>query len=126
MKKWMMLVIIVAIAASLTACGGGNNESSGNANVTEADAAGAKEVKVVASNWNFDADEYTITKGEPVKFVLENAEGYHTFEIKGAGIEVKPDSDKAYTFAEPGTYTIKCSTICGQGHSKMEAKLIVQ
>ena len=119
MKKVISMVVLAALAFSITACGGGGDaaEATNEPNATE--------LKIVASNWEFDQPEYTVQAGEPVNFSLENAEGTHSYTIKGLGIKIDGEA-KQYTISEPGEYEIVCSTMCGTGHATMTAKLIVE
>ncbi len=125
MKKLWTVVLSITLMAALTACGGNNaatNNTSG-----EAPAGDAKEVKIVASNWEFDQAEYTVAKGENVNFVLENAAGMHGVEIKGLGVKLdNGNPSKSIKVDKAGEYEIICNIPCGQGHIQMKSKLIVQ
>ncbi|MDP5276594.1 cupredoxin domain-containing protein [Chengkuizengella axinellae] len=124
MKKMLFLVTLLAMALTVAACGAAE-ENTSNAAV-ETSAADAKELKLIASNWVFDQEEYKVAVGEPIHFSIENAEGLHAFKIKDLGIEVDQSSPKQFTINEPGTYEIKCSIQCGSGHRDMISTLVVE
>lgn len=128
MKKIKLALLGAVIAMALSACGS-NEDSPANsgANVSSAEAANAKEVKLVASNFQFDQPEYHVKKGEPVKFVLELKQGAHGAEIKELG--VKLDFNNKVQVVVPnqaGTFEIKCNIPCGPEHYNMKSKLIVE
>ena len=123
MKKLIMLVMAVSLMVILTACGGGNESATNNGGSSAGD---ATEVKLVATNFEFDQAEYTVNQGETVNFVLENQEGVHGIEI--VGLDVKLDNktkSQSVTLDEAGEYEIICSIPCGPGHIDMKSKLIV-
>lgn len=61
------------------------------------------------------------------KFPLSLKEGVHAVEIKGLDIKLdKENPSKEITFDKPGTYEIECVLPCGEGHTKMKSKLVVQ
>lgn len=128
MKKVIAIVVGAALLISLTACGGGgsNGAQGGSQAAVESSDPNPTELTIIASNWEFDQEEYRVKAGEPILFAIENAEGYHGYEIKGLGIEIEPGKEKQYTINEPGEYEIVCSIMCGAGHDNMVAKLIVE
>lgn len=86
-------------------------------------------VKLVAStsDFKFNEEVYTVKVGDKVKMKLENKLGIHGAHIDE--LNVKLDNDHPETdleFTEPGEYRIYCSIPCGQGHTTMESKLIVE
>lgn len=107
----------------LAACGGGDGASG----ISDADKANAQEVKMVATNFQFDQSEYKIKTGETYKLVLDNQEGIHGIEIKGAKVKLDNNNTTEYFKADKaGTYDIICSIPCGSGHATMKSKLIVE
>lgn len=128
MKKIKLAVLGAAIIIALSACGSKEDSAAnGGANVNSADASNAREVKLAATNFQFDQPEYHVKKGEPVKFVLELQQGAHGAEIKELG--VKLDFNKKNQVVVPnqaGTFEIICNIPCGPGHYDMKSKLIVE
>lgn len=130
MKKIINLATALTFAFVLTACGGGGGSETASTIAVPSTEDEAVELKFIASNWEFDQEEYTVAVGEPINFTLENEAGYHGVTIKGLGIDLADGKTKQYTITEPGTYEIECSIQCGSGkdggHNTMKSKLIVQ
>jgi cytochrome c oxidase subunit 2 len=127
MQKWIFFVLF--ILAGALGLGVLFQDISDRQEAQEAEAAAGKmqQLKVTASNWQFDAPDYTIKKGEPTKVSLSLKEGVHAIEIVGLDIKLdKENPSKEITFDKPGTYEIDCVLPCGEGHAKMKSKLIVQ
>src|SRR5690625_4874235 len=82
--------------------------------------------EIVATNWDFDQAEYTVTAGEEVKITLVNEEGMHGIAIDGLDVDIQGDGDATFIPEEPGEYKIYCNIPCGQGHNDMVSTLIVQ
>lgn len=124
MRKKIKLALAASLAAlMLTACG---NAESGE-EVDEALAANATELKIIASNFEFDQAEYRVKKGEPYKIVLENAQGIHGIEIKKTNVRLdNRKKSQIVTFDQAGEYSIVCSISCGPGHLNMKSTLIVE
>src|SRR5690625_5106719 len=110
-KKLLLLVSVIALMFIITACGGSDNNAA-----EETNEANATDLTLIATNWDFDQDEYVVKAGEPINFALENAEGHHTYAVRGLGIDIGPNETKQFTIHEPGEYEIFCSTMCGAGH----------
>jgi cytochrome c oxidase subunit 2 len=89
---------------------------------------GVKQLKLVASNFQFDQAEYKVAVGEKLKVVLTNKEGKHGVEIEGQGLSFElggKEMSKEVTFDKAGTYSIVCSVPCGDGHVTMKSKIVV-
>ncbi|MFD0872337.1 Cytochrome c oxidase subunit 2 [Chlamydia abortus] len=124
MKKIMGLLMAAVMISVLAACGGGDG---GGSKISEEDKANATELKLVATNFQFDQSEYKVKKGDTLKIVLDNQEGIHGIEIKGAKIKLDNSNTTDYFKADKaGTYDIICNIPCGQGHATMKSKLIVE
>ncbi|PYI54485.1 cupredoxin domain-containing protein [Paenibacillus flagellatus] len=97
---------------------------------SEEDAAaesGKPQLKITASNFQFDQPEYKVKKGETLQVVLKNKEGVHGMEINGLGVTLSgKELSKDVTFDKAGSYEIVCTVPCGAGHVNMKAKLIVE
>ncbi|PZD95085.1 cytochrome C oxidase subunit II [Paenibacillus sambharensis] len=126
-KKLSVIAAAAVLALTLAACGGGSSGGSTHTSggITETTEAGATELVIKASNFEFDQEEYVVKQGEPVTIVLENVQGVHGVNI-GGEIKLVDGKPKTVTFDKPGEYQIACSIPCGVGHVKMVSKLIVQ
>ncbi|MCM3628962.1 cytochrome C oxidase subunit II [Paenibacillus glycanilyticus] len=120
MKKWLIFASVLCLVFVAAACGSnsnGNNDGSNAASSTVAD------VVIKASSWEFDQPEYHIKKGQSIK--LELIDGVHGVEIEKSNLKLAQNKIKTVTL-DAGEYEISCNIPCGQGHSKMTAKLIVE
>lgn len=90
-----------------------------------------KEVVVKASSWAFDPAEIRVKEGTKVKVTLQGVSGTHAFAIPELGVNSKTVSAGETTMVEfvaskKGEFSFKCSVFCGEGHSGMTGKLIVE
>lgn len=123
-KRIAQWLVAGAFLLVLTACGGDSGQGSGG-NAASPDASPEQEVVIRATNWSFDQAEYRIPKDTPVLLTLVNDKGAHGVEIDGVKVELRPGKESAVVQLQEGTYTIRCSILCGTGHSQMVAKLVV-
>jgi cytochrome c oxidase subunit 2 len=120
MKKAGKVLAAVALAFALTACSEDKPSSTTNGGDS------GNEVKIVATNFKFDQDVYKVKKGEPVTLKLESQEGFHGIQISGLDVNLQPNESVTITPEEAGEYEMICSIMCGTGHAKMKAKLVVE
>lgn len=122
MKK-LLTLFTLSLALLLAACGGGDNEGAAD---NGGDSAGGDSdaVDIVATNWEFDQEEYTVPAGE-VTLNLINEEGLHGIEVEGTDMLIE-DEGTVTGNLEPGEYTIRCSVLCGAGHADMVSTLVVE
>ncbi|WP_019413159.1 hypothetical protein [Paenisporosarcina sp. TG20] len=123
MKKFIISTMMIALILVLAACGGddstsGVNDTSGGESPT------SNTVELVASNWEFEKDSYSVPAGE-VTINLVNGEGFHGITIEGTDVKIDGDGS-ATTSLEPGEYKVICSVPCGEGHAEMTTQLIVE
>ncbi|QHS24025.1 cytochrome C oxidase subunit II [Virgibacillus sp. MSP4-1] len=122
MKKWFIVSLFTVLVLGLAACGGGD-EASGNDGASD-DSSSANSVDIVASNWEFDKDTYTVPAGD-ITFNLTNESGMHGFDIEGTDVTIEGEGSVSGSL-EPGEYTIRCNIPCGEGHADMTAQLVVE
>jgi cytochrome c oxidase subunit II len=139
-KIWMGMAVIVALVAIII----------GNSEVRTAQAQGdVKEIAVSAKKFDFTPAEIRVKAGTRVRLVVTSTDREHGIEIDpfadgadkkaGAGLKFdesvsKPDfklpQDQAvpieFTAVLPGTYSFKCSVLCGMGHRNMKGQIIVE
>jgi cytochrome c oxidase subunit 2 len=127
MKKIFVFVLAISVVIALSACGKKEEPKTAAGETASGGAQAAQELKLEATNYQFDKTEYRVKKGQDIKVVLDNKQGVHGVEIKG--LNVKLDASKpSQTFKadKEGTYDIICSIPCGPGHINMKSKLIVE
>ncbi|WP_163854005.1 cupredoxin domain-containing protein [Paenibacillus elgii] len=123
MKKWIVSVAAVGMIFALSACGAKETPKAEQANGNPA----AQQVKLVATNFQFDQKEYKVKKGEDVTFSLENKQGMHAVQISGVNVGLDNNNKtKTVKIDKAGTYDIVCSLPCGQGHATMKSTLVVE
>ena len=93
--------------------------------------AAARTIEVTAGEYKFQPDVIEVAEGERIVLKARVTDGKkHGLAIKELG--VKADIPKTgapvsieFVAGKPGTYTIACSVYCGNGHSRMKARLVV-
>jgi cytochrome c oxidase subunit 2 len=122
----------------------------GNSSVPSAAAQGeVKEVTVSAKKFEFSPSEIRVKAGSRVRLIVTSTDREHGFEInpiaEGADKKAAPGlkfdasvtkpefklpKDQAttieFTATQPGTYSFKCSVVCGMGHRNMKGQIIVE
>ncbi len=130
MKKWVGFAAAMALVLVLAACGskndGGAKPDNSQAPTNTEQSEASNDVKIIASDWEFDKQEYKVKAGEEVKITLQNAKGKHGIAIKNTDYKLEDKQTVTAKFDEPGTYEIFCNIPCGAGHAKMKANLIVE
>jgi cytochrome c oxidase subunit II len=124
MKKLLTLFMAIGLIFALAACGSKQDSASDTSSTTAAGP--VQEITLQATDFQFDKTEYHVKKGQPVKVTLENKQGMHGASIKEFNVNLT-SAKKTATFTpdKAGTFDINCSVLCGPGHSKMQAKLVV-
>ncbi|UOQ47020.1 cytochrome C oxidase subunit II [Gracilibacillus caseinilyticus] len=124
MKKLVLICLTLTLALILVACGAGEEDNASDNNQDSAATGSGETVDLIATNWKFDQEEYTVPAGE-VTVNLTSKEGFHGIVIENSDVSIEGEGS-ATTTLEPGEYTIRCSVPCGTGHSEMTATLVVQ
>jgi cytochrome c oxidase subunit 2 len=123
MHKWVMTALLIAaiilgIVVSMQSIADAKKEMA-EQTVDE------NELRIVADEFFFDQEEYTVEAGKTMKITLKNKKGIHGVQIQGLDINVMAGEPVEYTFDTPGTYQMVCSIQCGIGHSEMVSTLVV-
>ena len=124
MKKLITGTMLLSLLFILAACGGHDDHPSENENTSGDASSTSNTVELVATNWDFEKDSYTVPTGE-VTIKLINEEGYHGITIDGTDVAINGEGTATATL-EPGEYQVICSVPCGDGHHEMVAQLIVE
>lgn len=125
--KWIMstlLVIAAAVGIYMLTIGLPKPPKDEAADLPE----GVELLKIVASNdFVFDKEEYVVKAGQKYKMVLSNKSGIHGVGIEELDIDLQGDTmEQEVTFDKPGRYEMHCSVMCGLGHDKMKATIVVE
>ena len=87
-------------------------------------------IDVTLSRYAFSPDRIEVGLGERVSLNVTSVDGTHGFQVKAIGLNARiPAGSKAVTIdlmpTRAGTFEITCSEYCGNGHGRMQARLIV-
>jgi cytochrome c oxidase subunit 2 len=87
-------------------------------------------IKIEVTNWAWKFEPVPLVVGAPVIFKVNVIEGEHGFQITGTSINEVIQEGQSYEIAwtpeKTGTFTIRCSVLCGSGHSAMRSQLQVK
>jgi plastocyanin len=87
-------------------------------------------IKITAKKFEFSPSQITIKKGMPVVLELTSLDVMHGFNCPGLGIraDVRPGTVSAIHLVaqKTGTYEFFCDIFCGEGHSDMRGRIIVE
>jgi cytochrome c oxidase subunit 2 len=133
MKKHLLFfAAVILLIVALSACGSKKEDSSAaseSATTAPVSSDAAQEIKLIASaaTFKYDQEEYKVKKGVPVKLTLEMKDGLHGARLADFNINLNQDNPTAtFTPDKAGTFIIKCSVPCGNGHRTMTANLVVE
>ncbi|QBP42813.1 cupredoxin domain-containing protein [Paenisporosarcina antarctica] len=124
MKKLIISTMFASLLLVLAACGGDDAAKETKDTTDGGESSAANTVELVASNWEFDKESYTVPAGE-VTVKLANEEGFHGVKIVGTDLVIDGEGEATATL-EPGEYEVVCTVPCGEGHETMTTKLIVE
>ncbi len=89
-----------------------------------------KEISVTAKQFSFEPNPIVVSKGDKVRLSITSQDVTHGFSINDYNINVQVPPGKItlveFLADKAGTFEIKCSVVCGSGHSAMRGSLIVQ
>ena len=96
---------------------------------------GAREIEVKTFQYGWEPENIVVKKGEKVRFIVENVDVPHGFEIEGILIpgwdteNAIKKGDKTVleiNAEEAGVWDMVCTVYCGPGHTGMKGKYIVK
>jgi cytochrome c oxidase subunit 2 len=141
-KPMLVLAVFVLIALMVSACGSKNNSSdtaSGGSSPGTSESASPTsssspsgstgqqvEIKLGAKDFEYDAKEIHVKKGDNVKITLTSDDGGHGFTIPDYNVTINGNGSAEFTADKAGTFEFHCSVMCGSGHSQMKGTLIVE
>lgn len=121
MKKLLVSLLLVSSVFVFTGC-----SSSETVEEKPLASENSNEFAIEAKNFDFNMKEIKVKKGEDVTLSLTNSEGYHGLELADYGITLENGNSTTFTADKEGVFEIKCSIPCGEGHTEMIIKFIVE
>ena len=89
-----------------------------------------KEFTMTAKQWAFDPAIITVKQGDKVRIKIKSIDVTHGFALTDFNVKVDlvPNKEEIVEFVadKKGEFTFFCSVFCGQGHSGMKGKLVVE
>lgn len=86
--------------------------------------------KIEMEQYDIWPEVIRIPLGSSVEFTVTSNDVEHGLAVDGLGISepVQPGRTTIIHFLadKPGTYTMRCSVLCGRGHKKMLGQIIIQ
>ena len=87
-------------------------------------------IAITMKKYNIDPAEIRVKQGETIEFHVSTLDVQHGFDVPALGIKesVQPSRPAVFTFTadKKGEFEIKCGILCGAGHNRMRAKLVVE
>jgi plastocyanin len=128
MRRTLIPSVLLVAALGVTACGGGGDASAAG---NSSDGSSSGGVTVVATEFSFDPEDFTLPADTDTELTLENAGVVeHDIVVEELGDEVLVFANAGETVTETvnvpaGTYTFYCS-IPGHRDGGMEGTLTVE
>lgn len=89
-----------------------------------------KEMTIIAKKWQFDPKEIRVKQGERLKLRVKSVDVDHGFALSAFGIDQTISAGKEtvieFVADRKGEFPFFCSVYCGEGHSGMRGKLVVE
>ena len=90
----------------------------------------ARRIDVTMKKYDIQPAEIRLKQGEPVEFHVTATDVQHGFDVPDLGIKqsVQPSHEAVFTFTpdRKGEFEVKCGILCGAGHDRMRAKVVVE
>ena len=86
-------------------------------------------IRITAKKFEFEPNQITLKKGEPVTLELVSLDRVHGFNLPELGIRadiIPGQSTKVHLVPQTtGSFTFRCDIFCGSGHEDMAGQIIV-
>jgi cytochrome c oxidase subunit II len=88
-------------------------------------------IEVTVKRFTFEPANIEVTEGERIRLVVKSADGVHGLKIEKFRVnKLIPRGEKPVTIDfvanAHGTFEIRCSEECGDGHDSMQGTLVVK
>jgi cytochrome c oxidase subunit 2 len=130
-------IFVFALGVSLLLVGAGctkttttNSQLNNNGRVVTSPTAAVKSFTITAKQFAFSPKVITVNKGDTIKLTINSQDVEHSFSLPAfnLNVDLQPGQTKTVEFvaSQTGSFTFACWVYCGDGHSDMVGKLIVQ
>ena len=89
-----------------------------------------KEFSMIAKKWQFDPSTINVKQGDKVRLKIKSIDVTHGFSLPDFNVNenLEPEKEVVVEFIadKKGEFSFFCSVFCGEGHSGMKGKLIVE
>jgi len=89
-----------------------------------------KEIEIMARRFSFEPSEIKVKYGEKIRLKIISLDVTHGLSLPEFGINktLEPGKETVIKFIanKRGSFDFFCSVYCGEGHSQMRGKLIVE
>ena len=90
----------------------------------------SRHIDVTMKKYGIHPSDIRLKQGETVEFRVSTLDVQHGFDVPRLGIKesVQPRRPAvfSYTADQKGEFEVKCGILCGSGHERMRAKLVVE
>lgn len=83
-----------------------------------------KEFNIEAFRFGYSLDVIRVKQGDKVKIVVDNIEGIHGIRL--SEFDVAGMESVEFVADKKGEFIWYCNNYCGEGHTSMQGKLIVE
>ncbi len=122
-KAFFVLLFLAIVVSGCT-----QQQQAGNTTITGT--GNVKEFNVQLSQFKFEPGTITVKKGDTVKLNLTSIDVPHGFSLPEFGASAAPQVGQTETVQfvadKTGTFTFRCSVLCGSGHATMSGTLVVE
>lgn len=89
-----------------------------------------KEFSMIAKEWQFNPSTVNVKQGDKVRLKIKSIDVAHGFSLLDFNVNenLEPEKEVVVEFIadKKGEFSFFCSVFCGEGHSGMKGKLIVE
>ena len=89
-----------------------------------------RQISVTMKKYEIQPAEIDLKQGETVEFHVSTTDVQHGFDVPDLGIKesVQPKTPAVFTYTadRKGEFEVKCGILCGAGHDRMRAEMVIK
>jgi len=133
MKKIIIGIFVIGLLVIIGCNSSQESDIENTGDITQddtiTDTGDVKEFSLIAKEWEFVPNTITVNKGDRVILNIQNVDVAHGFALTEFNVneDLEPRKTTKIEFVadKEGTFPFFCSVFCGDGHSAMKGRLIV-